>query len=208
MVDVYLYVMDTLADWEIGLLMPELNTGRFFKKDAVRPVIHHAGASYEPVTTMGGFRIEPDCTVEDIEASEDAVLILPGSDRWMEPENRVAISKAREVLSAGGTVCAICGATVALAYAGMLDDAAHTSNGAGFLEAVCPVYKGGARYIDAPAASDSGLITAASTGSIEWSRLILERLDVMTPSALDAWYRYFSTGDAGAYFALANETRR
>ena len=30
---VYLYVFDTMADWEIGYLMAELNTGRYFKRD-------------------------------------------------------------------------------------------------------------------------------------------------------------------------------
>lgn len=29
---VYLYVFDTMADWEIGYLMAELNTGRYFKR--------------------------------------------------------------------------------------------------------------------------------------------------------------------------------
>jgi hypothetical protein len=31
---IYIYVLDTLADWEIGYLTSELNSGRFFKKDA------------------------------------------------------------------------------------------------------------------------------------------------------------------------------
>lgn len=204
MFDVYLYVLDTLADWEIGLLMPEINTGRFFRKDSGKPRIHLAGASMDPVTTMGGFRITPDCLVDDVPASKDAMLILPGSDRWNEPENFKAVSKAREVLDAGGRVCAICGATVALAYAGMLDSIKHTSNGPGFLEMVCPAYKGGGSYVDEPAVIDSGLITAAGTGSIEWTRLILRELDVMKPAALEAWFKYFSTGDAQAYFDLMN----
>ena len=29
---VYLYVFDTMADWEIGYLMPEINLGRYYKK--------------------------------------------------------------------------------------------------------------------------------------------------------------------------------
>lgn len=29
---IYVYVLDTFADWELGYVTAELNTGRFFKK--------------------------------------------------------------------------------------------------------------------------------------------------------------------------------
>ncbi|MDV8935295.1 MULTISPECIES: hypothetical protein [Carnobacterium] len=32
MVTVYSYVLDTLADWELGYVTSELNSGRFLKK--------------------------------------------------------------------------------------------------------------------------------------------------------------------------------
>ena len=34
MTTVYVYVMDTMADWETSHVMAELKSGRFFKKDA------------------------------------------------------------------------------------------------------------------------------------------------------------------------------
>ena len=34
MYNIYVYVLDTLADWELGYVTAELNSGRFFKKDA------------------------------------------------------------------------------------------------------------------------------------------------------------------------------
>ena len=36
MYTIYVYVLDTLADWEIGYVTAELHSGRFFKKDAPR----------------------------------------------------------------------------------------------------------------------------------------------------------------------------
>ncbi len=33
---IYVYVMDTLADWELGYVTAELNSGRFFKKEHQR----------------------------------------------------------------------------------------------------------------------------------------------------------------------------
>mgnify|MGYP000140456682 CR=1 FL=1 len=32
MVTVYVYILDTLADWELGHVISELNSGRFFQK--------------------------------------------------------------------------------------------------------------------------------------------------------------------------------
>lgn len=34
MTTVYVYVMNTMADWEIGYCLAELNSKRFFRKDA------------------------------------------------------------------------------------------------------------------------------------------------------------------------------
>ena len=34
MTTVYVYVMDTMADWEIGYCLAELHSKRFFRKDA------------------------------------------------------------------------------------------------------------------------------------------------------------------------------
>jgi hypothetical protein len=33
---------------------------------------------------------------------------------------------------------------------------------------------------------------------------VLSRLDVMTKEALDAWYQYYRTGEAGYFYALMN----
>lgn len=33
MFTVYIYALDTMADWEFGYVTAELNSGRFFKKD-------------------------------------------------------------------------------------------------------------------------------------------------------------------------------
>lgn len=99
-------------------------------------------------------------------------------------------------------MCAICGATVALANAGLLDQRPHTSNGAGFLDAFCPSYKGQPFFVDAPSVSDGSLITAGATGALMWTKQILERLDVFSPDTLRAWYDYFSTGEAQSFFAL------
>lgn len=157
---IYVYILDTLADWELGHVISELNSGRFFKKGISRVSLKTVSYSKELITTMGGLTIMPDCLIEDMIADEKNVLLLPGADTWNDPKHAAIIEKAREFLSLGAMVCAICGATAALANRGLLDKRPHTSNGAGFLEMVSPCYKGQSFYIDKPSVADNNLITA------------------------------------------------
>lgn len=202
MITVYIYLLATLADWEIGPISAELNSRRFFKSNAQELIVKTVALSKEPVKTMGGLTLIPDCTIDEIEVSEKTVLILPGANTWGEAENAQIIQKASDLLSKGGTVCAICGATVALANAGLLNDRPHTSNGKGFLEMFCPDYKGQKFYVDQSAVKDGNLITGSATGSLLWAKLIIEKLDVFKQETLAAWYAYFSTGKQEHFFAM------
>ena len=202
MFTVYVYALDTLADWELGYVIAELNSGRFFKKDAPGVSVKTVSISKEPVKTMGGLTIIPDCVINDIAVNVESVLLLPGANTWDNPNHGAIIEKASELLSAGAMVCAICGATAALANAGLLDQKLHTRNGVGYLDMVSPSYKGQGFYVDKPSVADHNLITANSTGALLWTKQIIERLRVFQPDTLDAWYAYFSTGEAQHFFAL------
>ncbi|WP_331655446.1 hypothetical protein [Aminipila sp.] len=54
---VYLYVFDTMADWEIGYLTAELNSGRYYKKGLAPLKIVTVGIEKTPITTKGGLKI-------------------------------------------------------------------------------------------------------------------------------------------------------
>lgn len=202
MFKIYVYVLDTLADWELGYVTSELNSGRFFKEGAQRILLKTVSCSKKPITTMGGLTIVPDCLINDIVMDETSILLLPGADTWNDSKHNAIIEKASDLLSLGATVCAICGATVALANFGLLDHRPHTSNGPGFLEMVCPTYKGHSFYIDSPSVMANNLITASSTGALLLTKQIIEHLGVFQPNTLEAWYNYFSTGEPKHFFAL------
>ena len=204
MYTVYVYVLDTLADWEIGHITAELHSRRFFKKDAPQVIVKTVGISKEPVKTMGGLTVTPDCVLDDMKIGESSVLLLPGADTWNDPKQAKVIEKAGALLAAGGTVCGICGATVALAAAGLLDHRPHTSNGVGFLDMFCPGYQGQSCYVDAPSVADGNLITAGTTGGLLWAKQIIERLGVFQENTLASWYDFFRTGEAQHFFALMN----
>lgn len=202
MFTVYVYVLDTLADWELGYVISELNSGRFFKKGEQRVSLKTVSYSQETIKTMGGMTIVPDYLIEDIVVSETSVLLLPGANTWNDLKHVAIIEKASELLSIGATVCAICGATAALANFGLLDQRPHTSNGPGFLEMVSPGYKGQSFYVDEPSVADHNLITASSTGALLWAKQIIEHLGVFQSNTLEAWYEYFRTGEPEHFFAL------
>lgn len=202
MITIYVYILDTLADWELGYVTSELNSGRFFKKDAQSISLKTVSCSKEPIRTMGGLTIVPDCLIDDMVVNETSVLLLPGANTWSDPKHGTIIEKASEFLSVGAVVGAICGATAALANAGILDNRPHTSNGAGFLEMVSPAYKGQGFYIDEPSVANNNLITAGSTGGLLLAKQTIAQLGVFQSDTLEAWYEYFSTGKPEYFYAL------
>lgn len=202
MLTIYVYVLDTLADWEIGYVTAELNSGRFFKKDAPRVSLKTVSYSKEPIKTMGGMTIIPDSLIHEITADKNSMLLLPGANTWNDPKHGPILEKARELLANGATVGAICGATAALANLGVLDNRPHASNGPGFLEMFCPNYKGQSFYVDKPSVSDNNLITAGSSGGLLWAKQIIEHAGVFQSNTLESWYDYFSTGDPTHFYAM------
>ena len=99
MFTIYVYVLDTLADWELGYVTAEVHSGRFFKKDAPAISLKTVSFSTDPIRTMGGMNIVPDCLITDIVVNENTVLLLPGADTWNDPKHLPILEKAKELLS-------------------------------------------------------------------------------------------------------------
>jgi putative intracellular protease/amidase len=204
----YLYLLDTLADWEPGFLTSELNSGRYFAEAGTRLPVRTVALTADPIITMGGTTVRPDTTVDAINPGDAAILILPGADTWLEPMHDPVLAKAADFLAAGVPVAAICGATMALANAGMLDERPHTSNNLGALQAMCHGYSGGEHFVPEPAVTDGDLITASGMAPVEFAREALGRLGVLAPASLDAWYRLYTNRQETAYFDLMNSLPR
>lgn len=197
---VFLYLPPAMADHETGYLLQGLAMQKLLPEP--RYSVRTAGAAKEAVRTLGGLTITPDCTLDEIGERGVAALILPGADSWQEPEQHAVLRLAVRLLERGVPVAAICGATLGLADAGALNGRRHTSNAPFFLPAMSKHYSGGRFYVDEPAVADGDLITAGSAGGLLWAKLILERLGLYSQETLEAWYRYFLTGDVRYYEAL------
>ncbi len=190
---VHLAVYDTYADWETGHTTAHLTQNGY----TVRTV----GLTTDPVTTMGGVRIQPDLALDDLETGDSALLILTGAHLWDSGDDLAPFAaKARAFLDAGVPVAAICGATAGLAREGLLDDREHTSGVSFYLDATG--YQGGKHYREADAVTDGDLITAGPTDPVAFAREIFARLGVYEGEKLDAWYRLFHDSDASAYPVL------
>ncbi|MGG3887525.1 DJ-1/PfpI family protein [Metabacillus fastidiosus] len=202
MINVYSYVLDTLADWELGYVTAELNSGQYFKKQSDNVSVKTVGATKDSIVTKGGITVIPEITVDEIISEPSTVLLLPGADIWDDPKHTPIIDKATELLECGATVAAICSATTALADAGVFDKRIHTSNSLEYLKMICPNYKGELYYRDVKAVADGNLITASSAGGLLFARNILAKLGVFSEDTLEAWYNYFNTGDSKYFYSL------
>ena len=193
----HLALYDGLTESEVGHVMVELHTGRFTGKpfDVVTVATSNA-----PITTMGGLRVMPDALLAGLEPADSDLLVLPGAELWDAGGGEAFATAAGRFLNAGVPVAAICGATVGLARAGLLDDRNHTSSSREYLAATG--YAGGARYVDERAVLDRDLITAGPQSPVQFARATLERLGVASERTLEAYEGLFHRGDLAAFPVL------
>jgi putative intracellular protease/amidase len=138
----------------------------------------------------------PDQTLADVESDRIGLLILPGGDLWEAGSYPQAqLTTLLLTLAARGIpIAAICGATFALARAGLLNDRRHTSTVPGDLNAAAPAYAGAAHYTPALAVADRGVITASGLGSVEFAREVFAALGVFSEEDQRTWFDMFKHG--------------
>jgi len=185
---VHVLVFDGFADWEPAFALAELRRTGGLEVVTV-------GFTRAKVRSMGGLRVVPDRSLAGLSPAAVRLLLLPGGDLWEGSYPRAELESLLVELSrASVPIGAICGATLAVARAGVLDDRAHTSNTLAYLQCMVPEYAGASRYVDALAVRDRGLITASGAGPTEFAREVFEELEVFSPSDRQAWYDLFKHG--------------
>lgn len=198
-------IYDGLADWEIGHTVAHVNS-EAWQSNPGRYLVSTVGETGEAVTTMGGVKITPDLTLDKLAPEDNAMLILAGADVWLYGGNGAFSEKAREFLTAGIPVAAICGATFGLAGAGLLNERRHTSNAPEVL-VMADGYDGADRYCDELAVRDGNTITASGIAPVEFAKEIFDCLDLYEPQVLDAWYKLYGDHDPDGYTELMAATQ-
>jgi putative intracellular protease/amidase len=168
---VAIFVFDGYADWEPAVALAHL-------RDDFGFTVTSYGPTTDPVVSMGGLKILPDAALADFEPGAHRLLILPGGDYWKDGERKAITAVLKRTQAAGTPIAAICAATAAPAFAGLLDDRAHTSNRPGFLIETAGAAYGGQAYYrdDAAAVSDRGVITAPGEAPVAFAAAIIRHL--------------------------------
>ena len=202
MKNIYMYVQDTMADWEHGYLMHALSLQAMLGEPKVKLLTVSKGK--KSIKTAGGMTIVPDVNLYDLDTANAAALVLIGGDTWLDNEQDDVLEVASKLLQENILVGAICGATLGLAEKGILDNRYHTSNASFFLSQMSQHYRGHSYYKDEIAVQDGNLITASSAGSLLWAKLIVEELGLYSKTTVEAWFNYFSTGTPQYYGEMMN----
>jgi putative intracellular protease/amidase len=185
---IHILVFEGFADWEPSYALAEL------RRSGAREVVA-VGFDDAAVTSMGGLRVVPDRSLDAVKPSEVELLILPGGDMWEGAYPREQLNKVLTDLSATQVpIAAICGGTLAVARAGLLNDRRHTSNMPGYIAEHAPDYTGTSLYETLPAVSDRGVITASGLSPVDFAREIFKLLGIFSAEDETLWFDMFRHG--------------
>lgn len=183
----YVFLFDGFADWEISYLTPELN-----KSDRFDLVFF--SADNQLVTSMGGLRIQPTTSLQDLNPGEIHTLVLPGGAAWEKGEINGMESLTKKVFEAGKPIAAICAATTYLGKLGLLNHLKHTSNDLNYLKEMAPEYTGSEYYQNQFAVTDQNIITANGIAPIEFSKEIFKAIRLYDDDYTERWFQLFKNG--------------
>ena len=148
----------------------------------------------ESVTAIGGFRVLPDYSFENMPEDYSA-LVLIGGYGWLTPAADNVIPIVRKALDNGRIVGAICNGASFMAKHGFLDGVKHTGNGLDQLKLWGgETYTNSGSYIHQQAVSDSGIVTANGSGVLEFTKELLLLLENDTPERIEMYYQFNKQG--------------
>ena len=185
-------ILDEYADWEAAAIAAALNEDP--EQGAKKYIVKTVSLDGEPVTSIGGFKVLPDYSVDT--APDDFVgLILIGGNSWRKDESRKVIDLVKKAREKETVIGAICDATVFLGMNGMLNNSPHTSNHLHELkEAAAGNYTAEESYLEQQAVRDGNLITANGSAYLDFGREVLYALDAAPEEEIEEWYSFFKLG--------------
>ena len=101
----YVFLSESYADWEIGLMMAGLQSSRAVE------VLTFA-LSKDPVCSMGNLAVIPDLSLEEVDPADVDLLVLTGSPIWEKGENRALSGLISHVLQLHISIAAIADSTL------------------------------------------------------------------------------------------------
>lgn len=183
----FFFIFNGYPDWEPSLAIASLNKYSDFS-------IYPFSIDGAAVESLGGLKIQPERSLDELNVNEIDLLILPGGDAWSQGLNDAIAPLVEKLIARKRTVAAICDATVFLAKHGHLNKIWHTSNGAQYLPQRVPSYTGRHYYEDLPCVVDGNIITANGAGMIEFAIEIFRQQEVMDEVTIEKIYDLYKSG--------------
>ena len=104
----YIFLSESYADWEIGLMMAGLHSSRAVE------VLTFA-LTKDPVCSMGNLAVMPDLSLEEVDPADVDLLVLTGSPLWEKGENQALSGLISHVLQLHISIAAIADSTLFMA---------------------------------------------------------------------------------------------
>lgn len=160
------------ADWEYALIA---GTGGPFYGLDVQFFTPETGE----VLSQGGLNALVQQSLDDIPAWKPEVIVAVGGGIWEASDAPDISELLRSHHAGGGTVAGICGGTLALARAGLLNETPHTSNAPDFLKDNAEEYSGADFYHPTPSAVTSNrIISAPGTAPVSFTAAVFASAEV------------------------------
>ena len=190
-----LYVLlPDFASHEMVYLMEAISSDDTQLKANPKYVNKIVAPTMESVMAIGGFRVLPDYSFENM-PEDFAALVLIGGYGWLTPAADNVIPIVRKALNNGRIVGAICNGASFMAKHGFLNGVKHTGNGIEQLRLWGAAnYTNSEDYIHEQSVSDGNIVTANGSGVLEFTKELLLLLENDTPERIEMYYQFNKQG--------------
>lgn len=190
-----LYILlPDFASHEMVYLMEAISSDEQQLKINPKYVNRIVAPTADPVCAIGGFKIIPDYTFDNM-PDNFAALVLIGGYGWLTPIAEEVKPIVRKAIEKGKIVGAICNGASFMAKCGFLNDVRHTGNGLEQLKLWGGEnYTNQGGYIHSQAVSDRNIVTANGSATLEFAKELLLLLENDTPERIEMYYQFNKQG--------------
>lgn len=192
--EILYFLLPDFASHEMVYLMEAISSDEAQLKENPKYANKIVAPTMEPVTAIGGFKVLPDYSFDNM-PDDYAALVLIGGFGWMTPAAEAVKPIVGKALADGKIIGAICNGASFMAKAGFLNGIKHTGNGLAQLQ-----YWGGENYtnpedyVHQQAVSDGNIVTANGSGTQEFTKELLLLLKNDTPDRIEMYYQFNKQG--------------
>ena len=190
-----LYILlPDFASHEMVYLMEAISSDEQQLKPNPKYVNRIVAPTAEPVCAIGGFKVIPDYTFDNM-PDDFAALVLIGGYGWLTPVADEVKPIVRKAIEKGKIVGAICNGASFLAKCGFLNNVRHTGNGLEQLNLWGGEnYTNQNGYFHAQAVSNKNIVTANGSGALEFAKELLLLLENDMPERIEMYYQFNKQG--------------